>query len=133
MKVTAKQYALTLLDITSDKEEKDLSESISKFAKLIKDNNQINQIDKILYHFKNLYNQKHNIKEAEINTAQAIDEKDLKQIEDYLQNLNKEETLDFKVKTKKDIIGGIILKYGDKIIDSSLKTRLNQLKNSLLK
>jgi len=57
----------------------------------------------------------------------------LKKLKNYLQGLNKDETLEFKVNIKQEIIGGIVLKYGDKIIDASLKTRLNQLKNSLLK
>jgi F-type H+-transporting ATPase subunit delta len=133
MKVTAKQYALTLLEITEDKEGKSLEESISKFSVLLKNNNQINQIDKILYYFQKLYNQRYNIKEANISTAKKIDEEELKQIKESLQALNKDETLEFKVNIKKEIIGGIVLKYGDKIIDASLKTRLNQLKNSLLK
>ncbi|MFP4514770.1 MAG: ATP synthase F1 subunit delta [Parcubacteria group bacterium] len=133
MKVSAKQYALTLLEITENKDAKELEESISKFSSLLKNNNQLNQIDKILYYFRKLYNQRYNIKEAQINTAQEIDKEELEKIEQYLQNLNEKETLEFKVNIKKEIIGGIVLKYGDKIIDSSLKTRLNQLKNSLLK
>lgn len=133
MKVTAKQYALTLLEITEEKEGKELEDSISKFSGLLKSNNQLNQIDKILYYFRKLYNQRYNIKEAQISTALKIDKEELEKIEKYLQDLNKEETLEFKVNIKKEIIGGIVLKYGDKIIDSSLKTRLNQLKNSLLK
>jgi F-type H+-transporting ATPase subunit delta len=100
---------------------------------LLKNNNQLNQIDKILYYFRKLYNQKYNIKEAQINTAQEIDKVELEKIEQYLQEVSKEETLEFQINIKKEIIGGIVLKYGDKIIDSSLKTRLNQLKNSLLK
>jgi F-type H+-transporting ATPase subunit delta len=133
MKVTAKQYALTLLEITDAKEEKKLEESISRFSELLKNNNQLNQIDKILYYFQKLYNQKYNIKEANINVAQKIETDELKKIKESLQKLNKDEDLEFKVNIKKEIIGGIVLKYGDKIIDASLKTRLNQLKNSLLK
>jgi|AntRauTorcE11897_2_1112592.scaffolds.fasta_scaffold17766_2 F-type H+-transporting ATPase subunit delta len=133
MKVTPKQYALALLDITEEKDPKGLEEAILKFSQLIKDNNQLNQIDKILYYFKKLYNQRYNIKEAQINTAQKIEEDELEKIQQYLQDLNKDETLEFKVNINKEIIGGIVLKYGDKIIDASLKTRLNQLKNSLLK
>ena len=133
MKVTAKQYALTLLEITDGKDSKKLEEAILKFSKLIKDNNQLNQIDKILYHFRKLYNQRYNIKEAQINTAQEVNKDELEKIENYLQGLNKDETLEIKVNIKQEIIGGIVLKYGDKIVDASLKTRLNQLKNSLLK
>jgi F-type H+-transporting ATPase subunit delta len=129
MKVTAKQYALTLLEITDGKDSKKLEEAILKFSQLIKDNNQLNQIDKILYHFRKLYN----IKEAQINTAQEVNKDELEKIENYLQGLNKDETLEIKVNIKQEIIGGIVLKYGDKIVDASLKTRLNQLKNSLLK
>jgi F-type H+-transporting ATPase subunit delta len=133
MKVTAKQYALTLLEITDGKDSKKLEEAILKFSQLIKDNNQLNQIDKILYHFRKLYNQRYNIKEAQINTAQEVNKDELEKIENYLQGLNKDETLEIKVNIKQEIIGGIVLKYGDKIVDASLKTRLNQLKNSLLK
>ena len=38
-----------------------------------------------------------------------------------------------KEKQNKNILGGVILKYGDKILDGSLKTKLNSLKEELKK
>ncbi len=133
MKVSAKQYAQVLLDIIVDKEGKDLDVVIKDFSALLKKNNQLNQIDKILYHFNSLYNKKYNILEAQINSAHDLEDAILLQVKEYLNNINKKENLEFKIGVDKSIIGGLVIKYGDKIIDASLKTRLKQLKNSLLK
>ena len=36
-------------------------------------------------------------------------------------------------KTSSDLIGGVIIKYGDKQIDASIKTKINRLKKTLSK
>ena len=36
-------------------------------------------------------------------------------------------------KTSSDLIGGIVIKYGDKQIDASIKTKINKLKKTLSK
>ena len=36
-------------------------------------------------------------------------------------------------KTSRDLIGGVIIKYGDKQIDASIKTKINRLKKTLSK
>ena len=44
-----------------------------------------------------------------------------------------EEDVELIEKTSSDLIGGVIIKYGDKQIDASIKTKINRLKKTLSK
>ncbi|MEX0968758.1 MAG: ATP synthase F1 subunit delta [Bacteroidia bacterium] len=74
-----------------------------------------------------LYNERMGIAKATLFTAVPIDEKLHKQISEMLQQgTNRRFELDAQV--QEDMIGGFILRYDDKLVDSSIKTRLKELK-----
>lgn len=133
MKISAKQYAQALLDLIEGKDEKDSSRVVLDFAKLLKNNNQLAQLEKIIYYFEKLYNQRYAIVEAEVISKKVLSDNSFKEVKDYLNNLDKTKKLELKQTSLDKIIGGIVIKYDDKILDNSLRTRLNQLKTSLLK
>jgi|AntAceMinimDraft_4_1070372.scaffolds.fasta_scaffold62708_1 F-type H+-transporting ATPase subunit delta len=133
MKINAKQYAQALLDLIEGKDEKASTQVIVEFSKTLKKNNQLAQLEKIIYYFKNLYNKRYSIVEAEVVSKEALSEASLKEVTNYLNNLDKDKNLELSQTSSNKIIGGIVIKYGDKILDNSLRTRLNQLKTSLLK
>ncbi len=67
--------------------------------------------------------------QVEIITAAALSARDK---DDLLQWLRQEfGNLRFKFVVKKDILAGIVIKHRDKILDLSLKTRLNKIKKEL--
>ncbi len=133
MKISAKQYAQVLLEVVTEKKGEKLEEVIVKFVKTLKENNHLAQKEKIIYYFNKLYNKKNNIIEARVITKNPLSEKLLKETEKYLSVIDDTKTLELETEESKDIIGGVVVKYGDKILDNSLKIRLNQLKTSLLK
>ncbi|MCF7820138.1 MAG: F0F1 ATP synthase subunit delta [Candidatus Pacebacteria bacterium] len=133
MKISAKQYAQALLEIIEGKDDKAAKQSVLDFCSLLKSNNQLAQTEKIIYYFRKLYNKRYNIIEAEVLTKKALSAKLLTEVEAYLKALDKDSQVEISHKSSDKIIGGIVVKYGDKILDNSLKTRLRQLKTSLLK
>ncbi|GAB4343226.1 MAG: ATP synthase F1 subunit delta [Flammeovirgaceae bacterium] len=75
------------------------------------------------------YNRLNNIQEAEIITATEISPKLKAEVIRIVTEItNKKVSL--KEKVDKNIIGGYILKIGDKRLDNSLKSQLNRLRNS---
>lgn len=78
--------------------------------------------------FLNQYKAKKNIITAVVTTASGIDDIVRKQLVDIVKgNGNNEVVLEEKI--DQDIIGGIILRVGDKQVDASIVRKLNNLKH----
>ncbi|MFW5856182.1 MAG: F0F1 ATP synthase subunit delta [Bacillota bacterium] len=105
---------------------KELSAHVFNFLKLLVDHRRIFFLKSIVKEYNRLVNQQENILEVKVTSAIELD-KDLK--DNIRKKLEKE--LDYKIiledKVDPDIIGGLILKIGDHIIDGSIQHELNSL------
>jgi len=127
MNITAKQYAKSLLESVENKKQAEIEKIINKFIQNLIKNNNISQLNKILDFFSILWNKKHNIIKTEIKTVNKLDENNIEELKNNILKLSQAEKIELKQKQQKQILGGIIIKHGDKIIDQSLKTKLNLL------
>lgn len=75
------------------------------------------------------YNQKKNILKAVITSANGIDETTRKKIMELVKTGSTSEVV-IEEKINKDIIGGVIIRVGDKQIDASIARKLNELKRT---
>jgi F-type H+-transporting ATPase subunit delta len=125
MKISAKKYALALYQSLTEKNEKEAKEIITKFVKILSDNYHLAKGKKIVYYLEQLYKKDGVDLELECLSARSLNS-------DLVQKLTKHfKATKTKEETNKDLLGGIILRYQDKIIDASLKTRLNNLNKHL--
>ncbi len=131
MKVTPKQYAESLFSSLQGKSGKEVKVILDKFVDVLIANNHVSQLDKILDSFTIIWNRENKIVEAEIKTANKLDKDVVKMLQDYVSELagvsdiNTTETID------KDLLGGFVVKYEGKLVDNSLKTKVQTLKNNL--
>ena len=51
----------------------------------------------------------------------------------YIVKLTKDKNVNIDKKIDKDILGGVVIKYDDKILDISLRTKLEELRQVLEK
>ena len=131
MKISIKQYAQVLYELTLNKSEVEVNVVIERFVKELIKNNQIKSAPKIIEKFEEIYNQKNKIVVASVTSANKLESDYLERIEKYLMDRYeaKEVVLDNKVSP--EIKGGIILRIGDEIIDGSVSNRLRSLKTKL--
>jgi len=133
MKVSPKQYAITLYELTDGKSEKEILDILKNFSILLKKRNYLSKTDLILEEFNKVWNTEKNIVNAKIVSARPLDS-DLKQnIINYISSASKAKEVFLEEDIDKNILGGVIIKYNDKVIDSCLKTRVNILGKSLEK
>ncbi len=132
MKIKPEQYARALFELTKDKNKTELKETITNFAKFLFKNNDAFKLDKILQEFSILCNKELLILEAEISSAHPLSQEIEELLKEYLKKESTAKEIKTDLKVNKDILGGVIIKYGDKIFDASIKNRLNKLKQSLL-
>lgn len=133
MKITAKQYALSLFGSIDGKKEKDAGEIIKKFFQSLVRNNQTALLDKILKQFVDIWNKKRGIVEAEVTSAKELDKNTIKLLNDYMADLAKAKEIVLKQVVDKDILGGAVIRYEDQVLDGSLKTRIKDLKEQMVK
>jgi len=128
MKLTNKKYARALFESINGKSEKEINAILKNFISLLIKNNALAKTDRILEEFDNIWNKENKIVKASITTAQEINQETTTSLENYIKELSGAKKLKIENKINKDLISGTIIKYGDRILDNSLKTKINNLR-----
>ena len=115
-----------MLEILGD----DSSKAIKSFAAMIVILDAIDSFEQTYKDFVELANQLKRQVSIEVISVIELDEGILNEIKE---NVDKKTGLDVRIKNilDKNIIGGIVIKIGDKVIDLSIKDKLEDLKNKL--
>ena len=113
-----------LLKIFSQSNLHDLT---TTFLKVLSDNKRISNLISIILQFKKINSEKRGDITADITSADELSEDEKNNITNQLKNsLGQKLSLNFDV--DKDIIGGLIVKVGSKMIDTSIASKINKLK-----
>ena len=65
---------------------------------------------------------------AQVTVAEPLSDKNREALKDALKSVTGGKDIDFDVKVDPAIIGGLIVKVGSRMVDSSLRTKLNAIK-----
>ena len=133
MKITNKKYAQVLFESVQNKNEEEINIILKNFIELLIKKNALSKIDKIINEFNNIWNKENKIVKATITTAKDFDESTFGSLKKYIKDLSGAEKLEINRKIDKSLISGTIIKYGDRILDNSLKTKINNLRIKMLK
>jgi len=132
MKITAKQYATVLLESLEDKNEKQAGEIIKKFADVLRANNHLSLLGGIIRFFNEAWDKKNNTVEAEIVTARVISKQAIAELEKFIKSRAGSDKVEMSEKIDPSLLGGVVLRYGNKSLDLSLKTKLADLKRQIV-
>ncbi len=133
MKISSRQYALSLYELTVDKKETVVSDVLIKFFNFVIKNNDYGKVTEIISEFSKIWDENNSNLSVSLTSAHKLEDETKNIIIDYLKNKTGFSNINFTESIKADIIGGIILHYKDKIIDGSIKNNLNNLKNKINK
>ena len=125
-KLLPKQYAKILYAITDEKKGKDLDVAITHFIELLQKNQMLSKIDYIVKDFTTYSKSKAGIEELDITSAHKLSDRELKEIGKHF-GTNVEAT----TKVDSNLIGGLVVRRGDHILDGSVKSQLERLKQKL--
>ena len=127
--ITAEQYAETLFSVLQETKPKDQDHILDSFVRVLSENNDIHLYDAIEAAYRKLANVKDGITDVEITTAHSA-----KINSELLDGLN--EIIGNKphitYKTDESLIGGVVIRSGDTLIDGSVKHALEQLKKNII-
>lgn len=128
MKITSEQYAQALLDAISETAPKDHDKVLDNFVQILKQNGDLEKFTEIEKSYKGLQLRQQGIKSAEVTMA-----RDLEVNSALLKELNAiaGSKVEIRKKVDENIVGGVIIKVDDTLIDASVKRQLNNLNQSL--
>lgn len=121
MKLTIKQCA-ELLDRALDKARDDDARKnvIKEFVKILSSDGKISKLPDILSHFKKLWNARHEVMDVEMVVTNESEAKFPKEFGG--------KKVALKVLENKALLGGSILKIGDYLIDTSVRSKINAIR-----
>lgn len=126
MKLTVTQYAKTLYEITKGKSSSEIDEMVGNFVQLLAKNNQTKFANGIVSRFKEISNAEEGITEAEITSREKLSDDLARKISDFVKEKYQTEKVVIDNKIDEKILGGIIIRVKDEMIDGSVQ---NQLRN----
>lgn len=110
-----------------------ISGEIVGFLTLIIQKDRYSEAEAILEYFLTQVKEYKGIGVAYVNTAVALTEIQKKQIEERLLQTTKYRQMEMHFTEDKSLIGGMVIRIGDRVVDSSIKTKLDELQKQLMK
>lgn len=110
-----------------------IDDQLLGFLSLIVTKDRYNEIDNILQYFVDEVKELKGIGVAYVTTAEALKEEQKKQIVEKLLETTKYEQMEMHYAEDESLIGGMVIRIGDRIVDSSIKTKLDELQKQLMK
>lgn len=110
----------------------DLSKEVVNFISLLVERDRLQQLPMIVQHYHTLIDEVEGQVRASVHSVIPLDDDQMAKLKGGLQNaLGKKVVLEKKVDT--ELIGGILVKVNNILIDSSMRTQLHQLVETLRK
>lgn len=131
MKISVQQYAKSLYDSVAGKTEKEVKAAIKNFVAILGRNRELNRVEEISLVFTELWNQEHGELTAQLVSARELGPTAREIVVSYLKEKTNAKKITLNEKIDEKLIGGFVLKYESKVLDGSLKTSLEDLKNKI--
>jgi len=110
-------------------EKSSFSDMVKNFLYLLLEKDRLGAIESITEYYSKLTDDISNIARAEIIAARPLKEEALERIERSLERLTSKK-IRSELKEDQDLIGGIVVRIGDMVLDGSVKAQLEGLKES---
>ena len=92
----------------------------------------VKELPKVLSCFVEMALEEEKIGVAYVTSALPLRDQDKDAIEKKLLSTTKYESMRITYEVEPELIGGLVIRLGDKVVDSSLKTKLYHMKNTLM-
>jgi F-type H+-transporting ATPase subunit delta len=102
----------------------------AKFLKVLTANRRLFAVRDVIRGFRALVARFKGEVSADVTVAEPLNDKNLEALKGALKNVTGKD-VDLNIKVDPAIIGGLIVKLGSRMVDSSLRTKLNSIKNAM--
>jgi len=131
MKISTQQYAQSLYDSVALKSDKEVKAVLKSFVEILGRNREMNRTTEIITAFTELWNKANGELSAQLISARELGPTAKEMVVDYLKVKTGAKKVILDEEIDKKLIGGFVLRYNSKVVDASLKTSLEDLKNKI--
>jgi F-type H+-transporting ATPase subunit delta len=131
MKISARQYAQGLYDSVLDKSEPQIKAALKNFTAVLAKNLDFNKVKEIIERFEEIWETAHGEVKAELLSARELGPTARETVVGYLKEKTGAKKISMTEEIDHKLLGGFVLKYNSKVLDGSLKTSLEELKNEI--
>lgn len=110
-----------------------LSDTMYGFLEVLIHKGRYGAIDDIFTYYTDRYKAFHKIGVAYITSAVALTDGQKARIEKRLIETTQYSKMELHFRLDKDLIGGLVIRIGDRVVDSSIRTKLEGLQRQLMK
>lgn len=132
MKITAKKYAESLLASVEGKSKKEVEQATKNLLDILVENKDLKMSAQIINQFSKLWDKKNSISRVEVTSANELTKSTKKDVEKFVATKFDVKTVEIVEKIDKSLMGGIVIRVGDRIYDGSLKSRVYDLKETIV-
>ena len=108
------------------------SRELVGFLRIVIANDRYQEIDSILEYFIETVKEYKGIGVAFVTTPVALSDAQKKAVEEKLLSTTSYQSMEMNYKIDESLIGGMVIRIGDRVVDSSIQAKLAALKKSLL-
>jgi F-type H+-transporting ATPase subunit delta len=109
-----------------------LPSMVSNLLQLLLDKHRLNTVDGVAQAYQEMVDEVENVSRARVKTATSLDDATQDRLKQTLEKLTGS-TVVMEVEEDPSIIGGVVAKVGDLVLDGSVRTQINSLRESLIK
>lgn len=110
-----------------------VSDYLTGFLKLVVNKDRYQEIPAIFSLFLDKVKEYRNIGVAHVTTAVKMNDVQKKQLIKRLLDTTSYQSFEMHYEVEEELIGGMVIRIGDRIVDSSIRTKLEEMSRSLMK
>lgn len=133
MATSIRAYARALYEATEDKKKPEVKTLVENFLQLLQEKNQLSYLNEIITEIEQVDDKEHHRLRAEVTSAIRLDEAVITKLEKFLHKRTGAKEILWEKKIDKSILGGVILKFQDTVLDLSLAETLEALAEEIKK
>ena len=103
----------------------------AKFLKLVATKRRLFAVPTMIADYGKLHDAARGVSRAEVTVAEALSDAHLNALKEALKEVSGGRSVDVKVKVDPSIIGGLVVKLGSRMVDGSLRTKLNSIRTRM--
>jgi F-type H+-transporting ATPase subunit delta len=100
----------------------------ANFVRLVTTKRRLYFIREMIADYRKLYDKSRGVTRAEVTSAAALTDANVASLKESLRTASGGREVDLDMKVDPSIIGGLIVKLGSRMVDGSLKTKLNAIR-----
>ncbi len=126
-KLLPQQYARILYNVTKDSSGKDLDAAVAAFIEFVKKEQAVKKMDYILKYFEKYAKEQEGIVQLDITSARKLSDHTINMItKTFGKKVEIEQSID------ESIVGGVVVRSKNTVLDGSIRTQLERLKEEML-